>query len=179
MKAHRTALVYLIIAAAVGLFGAVYEHFSFGVYSNCMIYAFAFPLLMGVLPNMLIIPSKAHTSERTAGSLRRFIFEVISSGMYHAAVASLTAGSIMKGIIEIYGTSNKLLIVYPAAALILVFAAVVKEILSEDGEEKEARKLLTGNGEIVYCSNPGSLVQNRQYHSCGYSDNYAGNSSAE
>lgn len=41
-------------------FGAVYEAFGHGVYSYFMIYAFAFPLLMGVLPAVMqLIRGKA------------------------------------------------------------------------------------------------------------------------
>ena len=43
----RHAVLSLSFAVFCAFFGAVYEHFSFGVYSNFMIYAFAFPLAAG------------------------------------------------------------------------------------------------------------------------------------
>lgn len=53
IKDIRTALIYLIISMFLAAAGAVYEHFSFGVYSYYMIYAFAVPLVGGTLPFML------------------------------------------------------------------------------------------------------------------------------
>jgi hypothetical protein len=35
----KVALIYLILSIFLALFGAVYEHFSFGVYSYFMLYA--------------------------------------------------------------------------------------------------------------------------------------------
>ena len=46
---------YLVATVVTVAFGAVYEWFSFGVYSYYMIYAFAVPLLGGVLPYYLMI----------------------------------------------------------------------------------------------------------------------------
>ena len=62
-----------------------------------MIYAFAFPLAGGVLPFFCI-------------SLRgsRKYPAVIARNLYHAGLATLTAGSIVCGILEIYGTTNAL-----------------------------------------------------------------------
>ena len=38
-------------------------------------------------------------------------------------VVTLTAGSLLKGALDIYGTSNRLLVVYPAAAVMIMAAA--------------------------------------------------------
>lgn len=43
---------------------------------------------------------------------------------WNSGLAVLTIGSIFKGILDIYGTTNKLIVVYPAAAAILLCAAV-------------------------------------------------------
>lgn len=95
------------------LFGAVYEIFSHGVYSFGMIYAFAFPLLLGVVPFTIM------------AMLRRRAPESILTGVYHAGVACLTVGSIMSGVLEIYGTTNRLLFIYylAGAAMVLLSAA--------------------------------------------------------
>ena len=82
------------------LFGAVYEAFSHGVYSYGMIYAFVFPLVLGVLPLLLI-------GMRRAPDPNRF-----SQIVYHAGIAALTVGSIVTGVLEIYGTTNPLTLVY-------------------------------------------------------------------
>ena len=96
----KLILIDLIAALFCALFGAVYEAFGHGVYSYGMIYAFAFPLAFGVLPLYLIdilhapYPGKA---------LRE---------LWHAGIATLTVGSIVTGVLEIYGTTNPLTIVY-------------------------------------------------------------------
>ena len=46
-KNLKTSGNYMIASLLTALVGAVYEHFSFGVYSNYMIYAFVPFLLLG------------------------------------------------------------------------------------------------------------------------------------
>ena len=46
----KTGYVYLLVSLVCAVFGAVYEHFSHGVYSGYMAYAFLFPLAGGALP---------------------------------------------------------------------------------------------------------------------------------
>lgn len=91
---ERTAFVYLLAAALTALFGGVYEIFSHGVWSGWMVYAFAFPLGLGALPFSWL-------------ALRR---KPLPRGctLHHAAVATLTVGSVMEGVLAIYGTSNHL-----------------------------------------------------------------------
>ena len=96
------------------LFGAVYEAFSHGVYSYGMIYAFVFPLVLGVLPLLLISMLRGPRPNRFA------------NGAYHAGIAALTVGSLVSGALEIYGTTNLLTLVYwiAGAALVLLGAGL-------------------------------------------------------
>lgn len=98
---RKTALVYLIISGFCAIFGAVYEHFSFGVYSPFMVFSFAFPAVCGLLPNLIFIllPPKYCTC-------RIFIW------LYRCGIATLTIGSIIRGVLDIYGTTNALTQVY-------------------------------------------------------------------
>jgi hypothetical protein len=62
-----------------------------------------------------------------------------------AFIVTLTAGSLLKGVLDIYGTTNRLLIAYPAVALlILAFMAVAalkqKGIFSRTGNGFETKK---------------------------------------
>ena len=41
-------------------------------------------------------------------------------GKLLAFVITLTAGSLLKGALDIYGTTNRLLIIYPVAALLIL-----------------------------------------------------------
>ncbi len=97
----KIGFVYLLIALFCVLFGAIYEHFSHEVYSAYMVYAFAFPLAGGTLPYMILAMSG---SQRLPGRL--------SSHLYNTGIATLTVGSMMQGVLDIYGTTNELLSVY-------------------------------------------------------------------
>lgn len=96
----RTGYGYLVISLLCALFGAVYEYFSHEVYSAYMIYAFAFPLVLGtfILFTILLIHCK--------------LPDRLSLNIYNAGVATFTVGSILEGVLEIYGTSNPLLSLY-------------------------------------------------------------------
>ena len=111
----------MLVAAA----GAVYELFSHGVYSYYMIYAFAVPLAVGALPNLL--------AERTTVREKRNPDGVesasLSSRLQLAAVATLTTGSSMQGVLEIYGTTNRLMVTYAIVGLILLTAAIITYIV--------------------------------------------------
>lgn len=62
-------LFYLFLSLFVLVFGQIYEHFSHGVYSNYMIFAFLFPLLGLFLPNFLLrlLPKKG--AEKSKGNI--------------------------------------------------------------------------------------------------------------
>ena len=128
-SASRTCLdrgvKYLIAAMLVAAAGAVYELFSHGVYSYYMIYAFAVPLAVGALPNLL--------AERTTVREKRNPDGVesasLSSRLQLAAVATLTTGSSMQGVLEIYGTTNRLMVTYAIVGLILLTAAIITYIV--------------------------------------------------
>lgn len=125
-KYLKTSLVYLIIAIFLAAAGAVYEHFSFGVYSYFMIYAFAIPLCLGALPCMIKYARRSTKSEEPDRSGRRMTRGRIDpSDLYHSAVASLTVGCIVHGALMICGRPNSLVIVYPiaGAAMLVMYCA--------------------------------------------------------
>ncbi len=96
----KTGFVYLFVALFCALFGAVYEVYSHEVYSYYMIYAFVIPLVGGTLPFFLL----AFSSKPMPGRGSR--------NLYHSGIATLTIGSIMQGVLEIYGTTNRLVFIY-------------------------------------------------------------------
>lgn len=113
-KHGRTALIYLLAAIFCGVFGSVYELFSHGVYSYYMIYAFAFPLVGGVLP-FLILDLKNH----------KYMPSALAQGLYHAGIATCTIGSIIQGVLVIYGTTNSKTVIYWIAGAVLVTAGLL------------------------------------------------------
>lgn len=118
-KSAKTALIYLLISIFTALFGAVYEKFSHGVYSYSMLYAFAYPLILGVLPYLCIAISKEAKIPPAASRL-----------LCHFGVATLTVGSIIRGVLDIYGTSNFMTYIYPAVGGILLIIGFILSIVS-------------------------------------------------
>lgn len=108
----KTGFVYLLMTIICALFGAIYERFSHDVFSYYMIYAFAFPLVGGVLPFF----SLAYSSLRLPG---RF-----SLNLYHSGIAAMTVGSMFQGALEIYGTTNGFVCVYWAVGTALLLCGV-------------------------------------------------------
>ena len=111
---EKTAFVYFLIALFCALFGAVYEVFSHDVYSYFMLYAFGFPLVGGTLPFWMLARKK---DAKCPGAVAR--------NLYHSGIATLTVGSIIRGVLDIYGTTNKLSGYYFSVGGALVIAGAV------------------------------------------------------
>ena len=104
----RSGTAYLIASALVAAAGWMYELFSHGVYSNYMIYAFMVPLVCGALPDILAA-TRGCRSKKRSGSAREAhathdAAPCAAPALRLAAVVTLTAGSFIKGILDIYGT---------------------------------------------------------------------------
>ena len=108
IKARRYLIAALMLAAA----GAVYEIFSHGVYSNYMIYAFAYPLVMGCLPYL----ADSRGIIKKAGP--------VGETLLLASIATFSIGSVIKGVLEIYGTTSFLTTVYPVLGAMLLIGAI-------------------------------------------------------
>ena len=119
----RRGLPYLAASVIVAAAGGVYEIFSHGVRSNYMIFAFMVPLLAGAVPNLL--------ASLTGNKKRADSGSSAAAGIQLAAVATLTAGSLVNGALEIYGTTNRLMIFYPVAGLALLTAALAAYVIRE------------------------------------------------
>ena len=96
----------------VALFAIIYEHFSHDVVSYYMLGAFLIPVA-GSVPFMEMEAMKKGSN---IGTLPRELWQL--------GVFTLTQGSIMKGIIEIYGTTNKWTIAYLPIAAVFIAASV-------------------------------------------------------
>lgn len=88
--ATRLGLTWLLTAFVAAAFSGIYEYFSFGVYSMHMIFVFAYPLLLGALPCFVL--GKLH--------------KPMPSRIYNDGVLLLMFGSMVTGILEIYGTTS-------------------------------------------------------------------------
>ena len=117
LRAARAALVYLAAALLCAALGAVYELFSHGVYSYFMLYAFLFPLAGGALPLLALSLSRRPFPGRLAFNL------------YNSGIAAWTVGSFFQGVLEIYGTTNRLTLVYWWAGAAFVAAGLALSLL--------------------------------------------------
>lgn len=109
----KTAFVYLLISLFCVLFGAVYEYFSHEVYSGYMIYAFIFSMISaGAFLAICLLPLKKYPG-------------AIARNLYHSGIATLTVGSIIRGVLDIYGTTNSLDRLYWIAGVVLLVAGIV------------------------------------------------------
>ena len=104
----KKAKRYLIASILLALAGAAYESVSHGVYSNYMIYAFMIPLVLGCLPYLTKVSVILSAGGKVADMLLA------------ATVIILSIGSVMQGVLEIYGTTNRLIAFYPALGILLL-----------------------------------------------------------
>ena len=115
--------------AAVSLFcavfAAVYELFSHGVVSYAMVFMFLYPLLLGLLPCLI---------------LKKLGMEM-PGRLWQDGVLTLTCGSLITGVIEIFGTEASCSSLFMKAGIILLGLGA----LSYAAGCYLNRKKLTGN----------------------------------
>ena len=112
-KQLKLHLLFNIIGTVfLALFGAIYEIFSHEVYSYFMLYAFAIPLAMGVLPYSILMLKEKYPD-------RKFL------NLWNTAIAIFSIGSIFAGVLAIYGTTNSLIIVYPISGAVMVLLSLL------------------------------------------------------
>lgn len=123
-SALRTFSVYLSVTFLCGIFGFIYELFSHGVFSFFMACCFLPPLLLGTLPFLAVYVTKKGYPGRLALNL------------YNSGVAALTAGFMFTGVLQIYGTTNRLGAVYYAAAALFTVSGVIFWIIGAKKDKK-------------------------------------------
>ena len=109
-------LRHFIAAVFFAVFGVVYELFSHGVFSPFMAFAFIIPLVVGAALQSILLKTKVRIPD-------------LALRLWNYAIALLTVGSIWKGVLDIYGTTNRLIVYYPIFGSILLLLAVVQFIL--------------------------------------------------
>ncbi len=115
---------YLLAAALCAGLGFVYERFSHGVSSLFMVGAFVFPLLggAGVLMALLLFPWAWPPLP-------------LARSLYRSGIATLTVGSLLTGVFEIYGSAAPLVLVYWPAGLLLALAGGMLYFLRQPGRK--------------------------------------------
>ena len=110
----RTLFIYAGITAFVMLFSGVYEINSHNVYSASMVFAFRYPLILGV---GMYLAMRFMPTDRVPGT--------IPACIYAFGVAMATVRAIFIGVIDIYGTTNKnMVLIYTILAWVFVLLGV-------------------------------------------------------
>lgn len=149
-RRQRGVLIrYLVISAFCLLFYAVYSHFAHGIRSMWMTFLFAWPLILGGVPALLIgrgilsdteeEAAKSRTNDQKKKEEEQGNLETLrqlwkNGGMqkdlYRFGIASVTAASLLKGTLEIAGTDS----FYPGlllcAGIFLLLAGAVFYLLN-------------------------------------------------
>ena len=110
----------LFFAAFCAFFGAVYEAFSFGVFSYFMIYAFSVPLATAIL--LLVMFKREKIPPKS------FI------DLLHMTSVTAALGFIATGVVEIYGSDNRLLWAYLFLGTGLFLAALISYVINPSPE---------------------------------------------
>lgn len=121
----KTAVSYILLTIFFFAFSRIYESFSFGETSIHMHYLFALPLVGGILLLlfMKIIPNLSR----------------LSLNLWNSAVATMTAGMLFRGIVNLSGRSTTLDMPYwyvgAAFASLALFSMVFTRSVWVDNKE--------------------------------------------
>ena len=118
---------WLLATVGTVFFAAIYECFSHQVYSRAMILAFLYPLLGGLIPATLLMLAE---DQLLPGDWPR--------SLWAAGIASLTLGSLFRGVLEIYGTTSRLSAVYAILGWTLLALGAVAWALELRSRREEA-----------------------------------------
>ncbi|MBG0788307.1 MAG: hypothetical protein H0S79_24725 [Anaerolineaceae bacterium] len=98
LKSKKTVITYLVITLFCVAFNYLYSLFGHGVSSPFMSYAFVFSFILGVVGYVII--GRLNLENRLAFNL------------YNAGIATLTVGSLLRGILDIAGADSTYPIYY-------------------------------------------------------------------
>ena len=112
----KTAVVYTLITVFFSIFSRIYEHFSFGETSVYMYWLFGVPLIGGVV--LLIF-------QKLIPNLSR-----LSLNLWNSAVATIAAGVLFRGIVNLSGRSTTLDLPYWYVGLVLAGLALLSMIFT-------------------------------------------------
>ncbi len=108
---------YTIFTIYVLSLGIIYELFSHKVYSPYMYLAFTIPLFALVI-TLIINKLKIQINN-------------YSNKFFNYSIITLTVGSLVKGALDIYGTTNKLVYLYLIISIIFFFISLIIHIIND------------------------------------------------
>ncbi|MBP3893622.1 MAG: hypothetical protein J6D34_06210 [Atopobiaceae bacterium] len=113
----------------------MYEYFSHEVWSLWMMGLSLWPLLLGVVPAL------------ACGALRAHVCRV-ARDLWSCGVATLTVGSCLRGVLEIYGTTSMLVEPYMPVGLALLALGLAAGVLGSLREDRDRRKSIAASHRL-------------------------------
>lgn len=107
-KEKNRIIIYTLFCI---IFSSIYELFSHGVISLYMCTSFIFPLIL-LIEDLIIIKKKINIKNT-------------SHNLFKSSIFTFTIYFIILGVLEIYGTTNKLVIIYPILGLSLLLISII------------------------------------------------------
>ena len=132
----KTARAYGILAVFCGIFAFVYLQFSHGESSPFLIWLFAPSLVLGMIP--AIIAGRIKPKHRPGVAVRR---------LWNSAIATLSAGMLVRAVINISGRYTEYDTIYWLASGLLLLAALVGYI-KQRSNLRQIHKLQTSEIEV-------------------------------
>ena len=114
---RKKSFRYFIGSFITLIFSFIYEQFSHNVYSNYMIFAFLIPFSSSLI-YFIINKFKINICSRE------------SDNLLFASTITLTLGSLLKGVLDIYGTTNHLSVIYWYVGICLLCLWVIATIIN-------------------------------------------------
>lgn len=116
----RNMFLYLISSLLVAVFGQIYEFFSHGIFSWFMNLAFI-PLFVCFLLWLVtwLLAAKKNVIKKP---------DIFFQKCFNLSAIVLSLGCIVQGVVDIYGTTSKLISVYWIVGFILLVVAIIYRI---------------------------------------------------
>jgi len=114
---RKTVLVYFIVSLIAIAVDHIYAIFGHGVSSAFMTWMFLYPLIGGAWLYLLIVRLVPGASQTDAHRL--------AFNLYNSGIAALTAGSFLKGILDIAGTSSPYTPIFLVAGWLFALAGLL------------------------------------------------------
>lgn len=132
VQTRKSKLAYLGFALLAVLVAKIYGLFGHGVTSPAMTWMFIYPLLCGFAGFTVVgkLPYRMKSKKKY-----RLFFNLYNSG-----IASLTAGSLLQGILEIAGTGSPFVVAFYFAGIIMsltglgILISGIKAVPCSDGQ---------------------------------------------
>ncbi len=126
-KSKKLTVIYLCVTVFTAIFGAVYSAFGHGIISYPMKLAFLFPLVMGLIPSFILSLNNSGVFPKLPARY-----------LWHSSISLLTIGSVLRGVLDIYGNNmNPYPRIYVIAGCVFATAGVISQFIFKNKESME------------------------------------------